>query len=41
MLTSLGTVIVAAYAGTGAAFLLDLLLERRSTHPVVSDSYTF
>lgn len=41
VLTCLVTVIVAAYAGTGAAFLLDLILQRRSPHPVVSDSYTF
>jgi H+/Cl- antiporter ClcA len=41
MLTCLATIIVAAYAGTGAAFLLDLILERREPHPVVSDSYTF
>jgi len=40
VLTCLATVVVAAYAGTGAAFLLDLILGR-STHPVVSDSYTF
>jgi H+/Cl- antiporter ClcA len=41
VLTCLATVIVAAFAGTGAAFLLDLILDRRSAHPVVSDSYTF
>jgi len=40
VLTCLATVIVAAYAGTGAAFLLDLALGR-SPHPVVSASYTF
>ena len=40
VLTGLATVIVAAYVGTGTAFLLDLAL-RRSPHPVVSDSYTF
>jgi H+/Cl- antiporter ClcA len=42
MLTCLGTVIVAAYAGTGTAFLLDRILARAPhPHPVVSDSYTF
>ena len=40
MLTCLATVIVAAYAGTGAAFLLDRILTRWP-HPVESDSYTF
>ena len=40
MLTCLATVLVAAYAGTGTAFVLDRML-RRSPHPVVSDSFTF
>jgi H+/Cl- antiporter ClcA len=40
MLTCLATVIVAAYAGTGAAFLLDRTLARWP-NPVESDSYTF
>lgn len=40
LLTCLATVVVAAYAGTGSALLLDLILGP-STHPVVSDSYTF
>lgn len=40
MLTCLATIVVAGYAGTGAAFVLDLILGRQ-VHPVVSDSYTF
>lgn len=36
----LATVIVAAGAGMGIAFVLDLILGPR-LHPVVSDSYTF
>jgi CIC family chloride channel protein len=40
VLTCLATVLVATYAGTGAAYLLDLIVGR-SHHPVVSDSYTF
>lgn len=40
MLTCLATVAIASYAGTGVAFLTDLILGPR-THPVVSDSYTF
>ena len=40
MLTCLATVVVAAYAGTGAAFLLDRILARWP-YPVESDSYTF
>lgn len=40
MLTCLATVIVAAYAGKGAAFLLDRILARWP-YPVESDSYTF
>jgi H+/Cl- antiporter ClcA len=42
MVVCLATVIVAAYAGTGTAFLLDRILARwPHPHPVVSDSYTF
>jgi H+/Cl- antiporter ClcA len=40
MLTCVATVIVAAYAGTGAALLLDRALAPWR-HPVESDSYTF
>jgi H+/Cl- antiporter ClcA len=40
MLTCLATVIVAAYAGTGVALLLDRLFAH-SPHPVESDSFTF
>jgi len=40
MLTCVATVVVAAFAGTGVAFLLDRLLTRWP-HPVESDSYTF
>jgi chloride channel protein, CIC family len=40
VLTCLATVIVATCVGTGAAFLLDLILGRWP-HPVVSDSYTY
>jgi H+/Cl- antiporter ClcA len=39
-LTCLATVIVAAYAGNGVAYLLDRMLARWP-HPVESDSYTF
>ena len=39
-LTCLATVIVAAYAGKGAALMLDRILARWP-HPVESDSYTF
>ena len=40
VLTCLATVLVATYAGTGSAFLLDRILGHWP-HPVVSDSYTF
>ena len=40
MLTCVATVIVAAYAGKGTAFLLDRILARWP-YPVESDSYTF
>jgi len=40
VLTCVATVIVAAYAGTGTAFVLDRILGR-SPHPVVSDSFSF
>jgi len=40
VLTCLATVIVAAYAGAGVAFVLDRILSRWP-HPVESDSYTF
>src|SRR5262245_36202229 len=40
MLTCLATVIVAAYAGEGTAYLLDRILGP-SPHRVASDSYTF
>ncbi|HEX6840423.1 MAG TPA: chloride channel protein [Stellaceae bacterium] len=40
MLTCVATVIVAAYAGKGTAFLLDRVLARWP-YPVESDSYTF
>jgi chloride channel protein, CIC family len=40
MLTCLATVIVAAYAGTGTALLLDRILARWP-YPIESDSYTF
>jgi H+/Cl- antiporter ClcA len=40
VLTCLATVVVAAYAGRGAAFLMDRVLARWP-YPVVSDSYSF
>jgi H+/Cl- antiporter ClcA len=40
VLTCLVTVVVAAYAGTGAALLMDRMLARWP-YPVESDSYTF
>jgi H+/Cl- antiporter ClcA len=40
VLTCLATIIVAAFAGKGVAFVLDRILARWH-HPVESDSYTF